>query len=62
MTAEEKEEFLSDVRYFWQEKGDVRRLSGFSIEKLREADPVIADAFERLELATETFNRLIGEL
>lgn len=61
MTEAEKEQFLSDVHYFWHEKGDVERLSDFSIEKLREADPVLADAYERLKSAEETFNRLLGD-
>lgn len=59
MTEEEKIRFLENVHYFWFEKGDLERLSGFTIEKLREADPVLALVYERLQVATQTFNRLL---
>lgn len=60
MNWQDKEEFLGTLTYFWQEKGHVG-FTGFSIEKLREADPVLADAYERMDSATETFSRLLKE-
>lgn len=58
MSNDEKHRFLSDIQYFWQEKGDIERYVGFSMEKLKEADPVLASAYERLKLSEETFTRL----
>ena len=60
MNDEEKREFLSTLQYFWFEKDSVG-FSNFSIERLRQIDPVLADAYERMTIATETFNRLISE-
>lgn len=60
MTEEEKKEFIFNVKYFWNEKGDIERLIGFTIEKLEEADPVIASAYKQHLLAEETLNRLLG--
>jgi hypothetical protein len=60
MTEEEKQKFLSDCRYFYREKGEMERLIGFSMEKLEEADPVLASAYKQLKLAEETFGRLIN--
>lgn len=61
MSEEEKFQFLSNCRYFYFEKGEMERYCDFSMEKLREADPVLADAYESLKLAEERFSRLIGE-
>lgn len=61
MSDEEKFQFLSNCRYFYFEKGEMERYIDFSIERLREADPVLADAYESLKLAEERFSRLIGE-
>lgn len=60
MTEEEKAEFLSNIAYFWHEKGDMERYTGFSMEKLREAAPALADAYERYKSADETLNIMIG--
>lgn len=61
MSDEEKLEFISDCRYFYFEKGEMERYCDFSIERLREADPVLADAYESLKLAEERFSRLMNE-
>lgn len=60
MTDEQKLEYISNIRYFWREKGDIERFADYNIDKLREADPTIADAYERYISATETINRLLG--
>lgn len=60
MTQEEKIDYISDCRYFYREKGEMERFVDFSIEKLEEADPVLASAYKQLKLAEETFGRLIG--
>lgn len=60
MNQQDKEEFLGTLYYFWTEKGHTG-FTDFSVEKLREADPVLADAYERMTLATETFNRLLKQ-
>lgn len=59
MTDEEKAEYISSIQYFWNEKGSIERFCDYSPEKLREASPVIADAYERVKIATETLNRLL---
>lgn len=59
MSEEDKAQFISDVKYFWNEKGDVTRFAGYTPEKMREADPVIADAIERYESAEKTLSRLL---
>lgn len=50
---------MSDIYYFWFEKGDIERYIGYSLEKLREADPILADAYEDYKRATEIFSRLL---
>lgn len=60
MTEEEKAEFLSQCRYFYMEKGEMERYCDFSLEKLEEADPVLASAYKQLTLAEETFRRVMG--
>lgn len=59
MSQEEKEELLSNVKYYWQYRGRIGGFSGYSIEKLKEADPVLADAVERHEIATQMIDRLL---
>lgn len=60
MSGEEKLEYISNISYFWKEKGDIERFCDYSPEKLREASPIIADAYERYQLAVETLDRLLG--
>ncbi len=60
MTEEEKVDFLSDVKYFWNEKGDIERYLGYTPEKMREASPAVADALERYISAEITLNNLLG--
>jgi len=62
MTREEKRAFLSSIQYFWEERGDIERYADYSPEKLREADPVLADAYERYKIAEQTLTRLVKEL
>lgn len=57
----EKQEFLDSVRYFWFEKGDVERMSGFSNKRLREIDPALAFAYEQMVISREVFSRLLKE-
>ena len=59
MTEEEKAEFLSNVSYFWHEKGEIERYSGFSIEKLKEAAPELATAYELQQNATKVFESVM---
>jgi hypothetical protein len=59
MSEEEKARFLSNIKYYWQEKGDIERYSDYTPEALREADPVLASAYENYKIATETINRLL---
>lgn len=59
MNDEEKAQFISDIKYFWNEKGDVKRYIDYTPEKMREADPVIADAIERYESAEKTLSKLL---
>lgn len=54
----EDEQFISDLNYFWFEKGHTG-FSNFSVERLREIDPTLADAYERMTSAQDTFNRLL---
>ena len=61
MSEEEKAEFLGNISYFWHEKGDMERYIGFSIEKLREASPMLADAYERYQSAEATLNLMIEQ-
>jgi hypothetical protein len=61
MSDQEQAEFLSNCKYFYREKGEMERYADFSIEKLEEADPVLAHAYKQLKLAQETFKRLMEE-
>lgn len=60
MNDEDKAEFLSNCKYFYLEKGEMERYVDFSMEKLEEADPVLASAYKQLKLAEETFGRLLS--
>jgi hypothetical protein len=60
MSEEEKLDYISNIIYFWKEKGDIERFIGYSPDKLREADPVLANAYEQYRLAEEAFTRLVG--
>lgn len=59
MSEEDKARFVSDCKYFWNEKGDMERYIDFSIEKLREADPALAFVYEQYKNAEEALNRLM---
>lgn len=56
---EEDKDYLNQIRYFWQEKGDYKRYCNFDLNKVREIDPVLAQAMVNYELAVETLNRLL---
>ena len=43
----EGEEYLSNIRYFWQEKGDIERFCDFDIKKLEEYCPELAEAYKQ---------------
>lgn len=60
MSEEERAEFLGNIYYFWSEKGDIERFVGYTPEKLIEADPVLASAYEQYKLAEQTINRLLN--
>ena len=59
MSSEEKEEFLSNCRYFYYEKGEMERYVEFSMEKLEEADPVLANAYRQFKLFQNNLERLM---
>ncbi|MFA6972806.1 MAG: hypothetical protein WC208_15590 [Gallionella sp.] len=52
----------SSLKYFWKEKGDIRRLNGLTDDDLKKQFPIIASALERYEIALETLNILIDAL
>lgn len=60
MTDEEKAQFISDCKYFWNEKGDMERLSDFTIEKLEEADPAIAYVYKQYKASEQALSRLMS--
>jgi len=60
MSEEEREEFLWNCKYFYNEKGEMERYCDFSMDRLEQADPVLASAYKQLKLAEETFGRLIS--
>lgn len=62
MSKEEKQAFMSSIEYFWTEYGDIERFSDYSPEKLREVDPVIANAYEQYKLAKQILDRLVKEI
>ena len=60
MSEGERLEFLFSCRYFYLEKGEMERYCDFSMEKLEEADPVLASAYKQLKIAEETFRRVMS--
>ena len=60
MNDEDKAEFLSNCKYFYLEKGEMERYVDLSMEKLEEADPVLASAYKQLKLAEETLRRVMS--
>lgn len=59
MSGEEKAEFMSNLSYYWYEKGRIGGFTGYSIEAVRECDQAMADAIERYESSEDTINRLM---
>lgn len=59
MNDQEKQEYLSQIRYFYHEKGEIERFADFSIEKLEAADPILAGAYKQFIVAQATFTRLL---
>lgn len=59
MNEDERVEFLSQCKWFYQERGDMGRYSDFRIEKLREADPALAHAYENYKASEEIFERML---
>lgn len=59
MSEEDKLIFISNCKYFYYEKGEMERYVDFSMEKLEEADPILANAYQQLKLMQETFERLM---
>lgn len=60
MDDEQKEEFIASIKYFWNEKGDIDYYAFYTPEKLREADPVLAEAYERYKNSKELIDRLLS--
>lgn len=60
MNEEEKAEFISNIVYYWSEKGNIEKYCDYSPERLREADPLLASAYEQMKIAKEIFSRLIS--
>lgn len=57
-----RKRFLSDVKYFWNYKGDIERLIDFSVEKLEKADPELAKAYKDMKYYTDVFAQKIAEI
>lgn len=62
MTDEEKQQFSYLVKYYWEEKGEMDRFAGFTVEKLEECDYALAEAYRRYEGAQKTIDTLVGRI
>lgn len=54
MNPQQRYELISDLSYFWKEKGDITRLAGFDIKKVQEEFPEVLRAwndYKHAELA-----------
>lgn len=58
---EEKEDFIRDVCYFWDQKGDLERFSGWSEEKAQKYCPHILKAWKEYKQAEDLLNILIKD-
>lgn len=60
-TQDNNNQYLSDLKYFWKEKGDLERYSDFDLERLKKLDPKIFKAWitykETKELLTNLFEQ-----
>lgn len=56
---ESDKQFIRDVKYFWNEKGDAERLIGFSVEKLKKVSPDLGKAYEEMKYKTKVFETLL---
>jgi hypothetical protein len=53
---EKDKRFLQDCCYFWLEKGDMERFTGFDMERLRKLDPMLAERWKNYQTAVELLN------
>lgn len=60
MTDEQKADYISDIKYFWNEKGDIERFCDYSPEKPCEVSSVISRAYTEYKLAQQTLNILLN--
>lgn len=60
MTDEQKVEYLDNIKYFWNEKGEIERFCDYSPEKLYEASPIIARAYSEYKIAKQTLSILLN--
>ena len=50
------------IKYFWQEKGDIRRYSDYSDKDAREQYSLVAAALVQYELAKRTLDIIVSDL
>lgn len=60
MTDEEKADFMSNLKYYWNEKGSIGGFTGYSQEKLDEADPALGGIVRAYQNSEEVLNRLLS--
>lgn len=55
-------QYMEDIKYFWEEKGDIERLSWFNLNKLKELDWRVANAYMNYIQAKETLDFNISKI
>ena len=53
------EEMLDMLRYFWEEKGDIERYSGFDREAIAKAYPEVLKAWDDYNTARRMLNAVL---
>ena len=61
-----EDEFMSNVAYFWFEKGDISRFSEFSLDRLKEIDEKVYSLYLSYKQSenelSQALRRVRGEL
>jgi hypothetical protein len=62
MNKEEKLHFLSMIKYFHEERGDIERYTDFSFEKLRNVDSELFYIYSIYKVFEEKFEKYMESL
>lgn len=60
--SEYDKDFMGNIQYFWQEKGDVERFAGLNPQDFQRIDPECYQLWEAYKLAERNLSRYINTI